>query len=156
MTPSRVVEEILTRREGRRNVAYRDDRGFWTNGIGHKMFPNTDAECDGVYWDDPKVDDVFAKDVAESARVLNDFVHVPLKQNQFDALCCFLHQFGQMKFLSSDLYKKLNAGDYLGAADELLRWDHEGPKVISSILERRKEERCLFLGQAYTPPAGRY
>jgi GH24 family phage-related lysozyme (muramidase) len=44
------------------------------------------------------------------------------------------------------LLKKLNAGDYAGAAAELLRWDKVGGKVLPGLAKRRKAEMEIFLG----------
>ncbi|MGI1239452.1 glycoside hydrolase family protein, partial [Klebsiella quasipneumoniae subsp. similipneumoniae] len=40
---------------------------------------------------------------------------------------------------------KLNAGDVKGAADEFLRWNRSGGKVMAGLTNRRKEEREVFL-----------
>ena len=45
----------------------------------------------------------------------------------------------------SELQRKLNAGNYLGAANELLEWCHAGGQVVPGLLNRRREERWLFL-----------
>ena len=39
----------------------------------------------------------------------------------------------------------LNAGDYIGAANELDRWVHAGGKTISGLVRRRQYEKDLFL-----------
>jgi lysozyme len=45
------LEDELTRDEGKRLIAYKDSRGFWTVGVGHllgstpRMSSVTDAEC---------------------------------------------------------------------------------------------------------------
>ncbi|EGK1758692.1 lysozyme [Salmonella enterica subsp. enterica serovar Enteritidis] len=43
------------------------------------------------------------------------------------------------------LLKKLNNGDYDGAANELLKWDHASGQVVPGLTRRRSAERCLFL-----------
>lgn len=42
------------------------------------------------------------------------------------------------------LLKKLNNGDYDGAANEFLKWDHASGQVVPGLTRRRSAERCLF------------
>lgn len=68
-----------------------------------------------------------------------------LNQNQFDALVSLIFNIGAPAFRNSTMHKLLLAKDYAGAADEFLKWDHAGGKVVQGLLNRRKSERALFL-----------
>lgn len=68
-----------------------------------------------------------------------------LSQNQFDALVSFVFNVGANAFAHSTLLKKLKAGDFEGAADEFLRWNKAGGKVLRGLTVRRETERKLFL-----------
>lgn len=68
-----------------------------------------------------------------------------LSQNQFDALVSFVFNVGATAFNHSTLLKKLKAGDYDEAADEFLRWNKAGGKVLRGLTARREAERELFL-----------
>ena len=59
------LEAQLTVEEGRRNDSYLDTRNLWTIGIGH----HDDAVGPGMHWDDARIDQVFADDVAEKAQL---------------------------------------------------------------------------------------
>ena len=72
-------------------------------------------------------------------------VKVPLNQNQFDALVSFTYNVGVGAFKQSTALRKLNAGDYAGAADALTMWTKCRRKVLAGLVRRRKEERALFL-----------
>lgn len=72
-------------------------------------------------------------------------VYAPINQNQFDALVSFVYNVGSGNFAKSTLLKKLNKADYQGAADEFLRWNRAGGKVLSGLTRRREAERELFL-----------
>ncbi|WP_275183626.1 lysozyme [Citrobacter freundii] len=74
-------------------------------------------------------------------------VKVRLTQGQFDALVSFTYNLGARSLSTSTLLRKLNAGDYAGAADEFLRWNKAGGKVLNGLTRRREAERDLFLGQ---------
>ncbi|EDH9820259.1 TPA_asm: lysozyme, partial [Salmonella enterica subsp. enterica serovar Typhimurium] len=72
-------------------------------------------------------------------------VKVKLTQGQFDALVSFAYNLGARTLSSSTLLRKLNSGDYAGAADEFLRWNKAGGKVLNGLTRRREAERALFL-----------
>lgn len=87
------------------------------------------------------------KDLGWVEDVVNKNVTVPLTQNQYDALCSFVYNLGGTNFKRSTLLRKLNNKAYRGAADELLRWDKQGSKVLRGLTRRRKAERALFLSE---------
>lgn len=72
-------------------------------------------------------------------------VKAKLTQGQFDALVSFAYNVGSRALSTSTLLKKLNAGDIKGAADEFLRWNKAGGKVMNGLTRRREAERALFL-----------
>lgn len=57
----------------------------------------------------------------------------------------FTYNLGARSLSTSTLLQKLNAGDYAGAADEFLRWNKAGGKVLKGLTCRREAERTLFL-----------
>ncbi len=78
-------------------------------------------------------------------------VRVPLQQYQIDALASFIYNVGCGAFRRSTLLRKLNSRDYVGAANEFLRWvyytDNSGRKVKSEgLVRRRAAEKSLFEG----------
>ena len=64
----------------------------------------------------------------------------PLKAHQFDALVCFAFNIGAGGFSGSTAAKRINAGDFSGAADAMLLW-RRPPEIVP----RRRRERELFL-----------
>ena len=72
-------------------------------------------------------------------------VKMPLNQNQFDALVSFTYNVGVGALKQSTALRKLNAGDYAGAADALTMWTKCKGKGLAGLVRRRKEERALFL-----------
>lgn len=81
-------------------------------------------------------------------------VKVPLNQNQFDALVSFTYNVGVGALKQSTTLRKLNAGDYAGAADALTMWTKCNGKVLAGLVRRRKEERALFLTPVTQPQTG--
>lgn len=72
-------------------------------------------------------------------------VKIRLTQGQFDALVSFAYNVGSRALSTSTLLKKFNDGDVQGAADEFLRWNKAGGKVLNGLTRRREAERALFL-----------
>ena len=83
----------------------------------------------------------------EALDAIQKGVAIPLEQNQVDALASFIYNVGAGNFFRSTLIKRLNEGDFQAAADELLKWDHAGGKVMAGLTRRRVAERKMFLGE---------
>ena len=135
--------------EGKSNSAYPDPAHGWavpTICIGHTATAKrgqwrSDAECLDLLKQDA--------DIA-SGHVLR-LTTVPLTQGELDAYTSFVFNVGQGNFARSTLLKKLNAGDRIGACDQLLRWDYAGAKKLAGLTKRRQEERALCLRDIQSP-----
>lgn len=140
MQVSQAGIEAIKDYEGVRLKAYDDGVGVWTIGVGHIKGVKRGDEITMA-----QVDDFLRDDLAEAEKAVNTRVTVPLRQGQFDALVSFVFNLGSGAFMASTLLKKLNAGDYDGAADELLRWNKAGGRVMAGLTKRRISERIMFL-----------
>ena len=67
-------------------------------------------------------------------------VNVPLSQNEFDAYTSLAYNIGISAFCKSTLVKKLNVGDYVGACEQIKRWNRSGGKVMNGLVKRRQKE----------------
>jgi lysozyme len=76
---------------------------------------------------------------------VNRRVKVNLNQNQFDALVSFVYNIGVGAFSKSTVLKRLNIGDYAGAAEAFEMWVHCNGKTLPGLVRRREEEKELFL-----------
>jgi len=140
------VGEALTKGfEALRLTPYRDLGGVWTCGWGHvgkDVIP-------GQPWTLEQAETAFLVDTAGAVAAVNRGVHVPLTQNQFDALVDFAFNVGPHAFSSSSMLKYLNAGASNAAAIALLKWNKVivgGVVQISAGLSRRRAaENALFL-----------
>ncbi|EIS3744277.1 lysozyme [Aeromonas hydrophila] len=114
----------------------------WTIGRGH-----TGPEVKpGLVWTQAQADAAFLVDIARFERDVLSLVKVPVNQGQFDALVLFSYNVGSKALESSTLMRKLNAGDYDGAAVEFRRWNKNDGKVMRGLTRRRAAEECLFMG----------
>lgn len=94
----------------------------------------------------PKAVDRALRDVTKFEGVIKECVKVPLYQHEYDAFVSFAYNVGPVAFCSSTLVKKLNAGDYTGACNELSRWVYVRGKKVKGLENRREAERKLCLG----------
>lgn len=137
--------DLISSFEGIRLNAYDDGVGVWTIGIGTTVYPNGVKVKKGDKCTLDQAKEYFAHDLKSFEKTVNDSVKVPLSQNQFDALVSLSYNIGSGAFKNSTLLKKLNAKDYAGAADQFLRWNKGGGKVMKGLVRRREAERALFL-----------
>ena len=70
---------------------------------------------------------------------------MPLTQNQFDSLVSLTYNIGTGTFEKSTLLKKLNAGDYQGAADQFTVWNKGGGKILQGLVDCRAKEKEVSL-----------
>jgi len=71
---------------------------------------------------------------------------VPMFQHEYDAWVSFTYNVGQGAFCKSTAAKKLNALDYTGACNEMIRWNRVDGLVIRGLTIRREAERKKCLG----------
>ena len=99
-------------------------------------------------------EELLKQDLAWVEKGVNKHVNVPLTQPQYDALCSFVYNLGTTNFRRSTLLKRLNAGKYAEAANELPRWNKQGKRVLRGLTHRREAERALFVSKpSATKPA---
>lgn len=131
--------------EGKRLKAYDDGVGVWTIGFGTIKYPNGVRVKKGDTCTEPQAESYLRNDLVKFENAINRLVKVPLNQNQFDALASFTYNLGETNLSNSTLLRKLNAKDYNGAANEFLKWNRAGGKVMNGLTRRREAERNLFL-----------
>ncbi|MBK8246259.1 MAG: lysozyme [Gemmatimonadetes bacterium] len=136
----RLVQEF----EGCRLDAYRCPAGIPTIGYGAT---GPDIRM-GMVWTQEQADERLAEDLARFAAGVERLVQVDLTDNQFAALVSFAYNVGLGALAGSTLLRKLNAGDYEGAADQFPRWNKGGGRVLPGLVRRRAAERDLFLSDA--------
>lgn len=147
---------LLKAHEGLRLEAYPDAGYGWsraTIGYGHTSQAGPPAVTKGMKITAVGAEEILRSDLVAFENAVRSAVHVPLNQNQFDALVSFTFNLGPGNLKTSTLLKKLNAGDYAGAADQFPRWNKSNGKVLAGLTKRRAAERQMFLTPAATRPA---
>lgn len=133
--------ELIKRFEGLRLQSYQDSVGVWTIGYGHTKTagPNQRISADEAHR-------LLIQDVIDHEAHIKRLVKVPLSQGEFDALSSWVFNLGGGSLANSTLLRKLNAGDYAGAGNEIPRWNKAGGKVLAGLTRRRAAERKMFEG----------
>lgn len=137
MTPTGI--NVLIAREGNKLTSYRDSVGVWTIGVGHTTAAGEPTVKPGMKITLQQSRDILAHDLVKFENAIMNAVKVHLAPNQWDALFSVCFNVGP-KFATSTCIKRLNAGDFAGAADAILMWNKP-----AEILSRRRAERQQFL-----------
>ncbi len=131
--------------EGCKLTAYQDSVGVWTIGYGWTQPVDGKPIRAGMTINQETAERLLKTGLVSYESDVSRLVKVGLSQGQFDALVSFTYNIGARSLSTSTLLRKLNAGDYAGAADEFLRWNKAGGKVLNGLTRRREAERALFL-----------
>jgi lysozyme len=157
MSVNEATIDLITEFEGVVLEAYPDPAHGWrvpTIGIGHTTAAGPPEVKQGMKITEKEAREMLVRDLAKYESAVNRLVKVPLTANQYGALTSFTFNLGEGNLAKSTLLKKLNAGDYAGAAKEFPRWNKAGGKVMNGLTRRRKAEAELFLKPdgKYAPP----
>ncbi len=163
---------MIKHHEGIRQIPYRCPAQLWTVGVGHVLYPeqakmpmkpSTVAEHlttipiipnrmdvplkpeDDRKFSMEEVDDILKKDLARFEQGVARLCPGPLTQGQFDALVSFSFNVGLGNLQKSTIRMKVNRQDFEGAAEAFLDWTKAGGKVLKGLVNRRNDERALFL-----------
>ncbi|HCD3312149.1 MULTISPECIES: lysozyme [Enterobacter cloacae complex] len=136
---------LIKQFEGCKLTAYRDSVGVWTIGYGWTQPVDGKPIRAGMTIKQETAERLLKTGLVSYESDVSRLVKVDLTQGQFDALVSFTYNLGARSLSTATLLRKLNASDYAGAADEFLRWNKAGGKVLNGLARRREAERALFL-----------
>ena len=151
---------MIRHHEGVRLKPYQCPAKLWTIGVGHVIDPahtrltieeRAKLPCPPDWsrtFTMEEVDAILAKDLERFERgVLRFCPAAGSRQGWLDALVSFSFNVGLGTLQRSTLRQKFNRGDYAGAADEFLKYTKAGGKVLKGLVNRRNDERALFLSE---------
>lgn len=134
--------DLIKQFEGCKLKAYKCPAGVWTCGWG-STGPDV---VEGTVWTQQQANarmekdvKVFVDGVLKVSPVLKDY------PNKLSAIADFAYNCGLGNYRSSTLCKKVNAGDWEGAAEEFGKWTKAGGKELAGLVRRRQAEKQLFL-----------
>lgn len=132
--------------EGFYSKPYLDPIGIPTIGYGATYYPNKVK----VTMKDKAISKEYATELLKVILVSyeNDvkrLVKSKLTQVQFDALVSFTYNLGGANLSKSTLLKKVNANpNDKSIANEFLKWNKAGGKVLNGLTKRRQDESNLY------------
>lgn len=131
---------IIAPWEGTKLESYQDSVGVWTVCTGHTGTAapgqtRTQAECDAL----------LESDMGEALAAVDRTISTPLPDKTRAAFVSFTFNVGAGKLQRSTLARKANAGDLVGACNELPRWVYAGGERLRGLVNRRAEERAVCL-----------
>ena len=148
----------IAHHEGTRFKPYRCPAALWTVGVGHVLYPEQGKlpmagrldyplkSADNRVWSKDEVNALLEYDLKRFVRGVARYCPAPLTQGQLDALVSFSFNVGLGTLQRSTLRQKHNRGDFAGAADEFLKFTKGGGKVLKGLVNRRNDERTMYLG----------
>ncbi len=143
LVPQQAID-FVKKFEGLRLSTYKDAVGINTIGFGHvALTPPPCIDCMVITQD--QADALLYNDLEHVLQHIHGMIGVDLTDNQLSALASFAFNLGLHNFANSTLLKKLNSKDFDGAANEILRFNHAGGRVLPGLTARRIAERELFL-----------
>lgn len=112
----------------------------WTYGFG-----TTEGVKAGDTITPPKALERKLREVQNFEGALKQCVTVPLTQHEYDAYVSLAYNIGSAAFCNSTLVRLLNAGDYAGACQQILRWDKFKGQPVRGLTLRRQREHALCI-----------
>ena len=145
---SSIAVNIVKEFEGFKDYAYIDTDGTPVIGYGLSRIDGVPVRVgDRISADDADV--ALNAHLQEIHRELDKVVEVELSEHQLSALASISFNVGVGAIKDSTLLRKINAKDYVGAANEFLRWDKANMRgrlvQLPGLSRRRAAERELFL-----------
>ncbi|MEE8660819.1 Endolysin [Acetobacteraceae bacterium EV16G] len=120
--------------------------GAWTIGYGSTCLPDgAPVQEDSPAITQVQADILLTRMIIDIEQKIEVMTRVSLSPAQYAALTSFIYNVGDNAFSGSTLLRKLNEGDYQGAADQFLLWIHAGGVTLRELTRRREAERQLFL-----------
>ena len=125
-TADKILDQFLDEKEGVRTIAYQDGRGIWSICRGLTRIEGKPVTRGlKLSYSQCKRYDALERDKAIAWVKRN--VTVPLSEPAIAGIASFCpYNIGPAKCFPSTFYKKLNAGDRIGACAEIKRWIFDG------------------------------
>ena len=141
--------DFIAQWEGFSPQPYNDPANNATGGYGHLIhFGPLNGHPDEAAWrnlTEAEGKRRLAADITPYAHAVEQYVRVPLTQNQFAALVSFTFNVGQGNLISSQLLAVLNAGNYGEVPGQLMRWIYGSDgNQYPGLIRRRKAEGELW------------
>ena len=148
LSPVPEAVDLVKNFEGFRSSAYTDTSGLPVIGYGQTRVNGKTVRL-GQYITQEQANVALEQELYHLQQLVLAHVKVELNPYQLGALTSLVYNAGTSVITNSTLIKKLNAGDYAGAAREFPRWNkaNQGGSLVvfPGLTRRRLAEKELFL-----------
>jgi len=142
-----IAAKLCKQFEGFRSKPYLCPAGVPTIGYGSTYYANGNK----VTLQDSPIDEPTANDLlmhelnhTYAPGVLRNCPILATDERRLNAVVDFCYNLGTGRLQTSTLKRKINAQDWDGAKEELMKWSKAGGKVLPGLLKRRQAE-CNFM-----------
>ena len=139
---------LIKKFEGCELEAYKCSAGVWTIAYGRTKNVKKGDTCT-----QEQADQWLHEELPVFGAYVSDAVHVPLSQNEFDALVAWTYNLGPTNLNNSTMLKVLNDNKKEEVPHQMRKWNKarvNGEKVVLPGLERRRQaESLLFEGKEW-------
>ena len=140
--------DLIKEFEGFESHAYIDTDGTPVIGYGLSRIDGNPVQM-GDRISDVEANNALNKQLQTIQEELDEAITVDLSDRQLGAIASLSFNVGVNFIEESTLVRKVNAGDYYGAANEFLRWDKANVRgrlvQLPGLTRRRQAERQMFL-----------
>ena len=146
-----ITTELCKQFEGFRTAPYLCPAGVATIGYGNTFYgggARVTLQDKSITQADAELLLVRSISTAYLPAVLKASPGLIAHPEKLGALTDFAYNLGAARYRASTLRKLVDAQDWEGAADEFLKWNKSGGKVLGGLVRRREAERMLFLSGA--------
>lgn len=134
---------LIRRFEGLRLRAYLCPAGVPTIGYGHT---GRDVSITMPPISEPVAEAMMQRDAEVFARAAGNLSPILWHdENKRAAIADFCFNLGTSRYKASTLRRRVDAGDWEGAAIELQKWVHGGGRKLPGLVRRRAEEGRLLV-----------
>lgn len=136
-----IAAPFIVLHEGTVLRSYPDPVEIWTACTGHT---GPDVKPGQTYTEQQCLE-LLHKDLGIAQAAVRRNVRIPLPDKTEAAAISFVFNVGEGNLQRSTFLKRLNAGDIIGACNELPKWVYAKGKKLKGLVRRRQEERQLCI-----------
>ena len=137
---------LIRMHEGLSLAPYFCPAGLLTVGYGHVILPHEQDLKAGITLDEAEA--LMLRDLTWAMAAARD-VGRRLEDWQAAALASLIFNIGGDAWKESTIRRLVVAGDMAGAAGQFGRWIKAKGKPLHGLIDRREEERRVFVGDGY-------
>jgi lysozyme len=135
--------ELIKKWEKFSSKTYICPAGYPTIGYGTRI--DFHPELKNKTLTEPQALKILKDDINNVAvKTINQFVKVPLNQNEFDALVSLIYNIGRKRFINSKLLNDINSNNLRSLRKNWSEFRKEGGGISAGLVNRRSTEISLF------------